>query len=689
MPRSIPSWLTEGFLSVQAAEGAGVRRGFCTLETPDNIARRLDPAMADRLEGQGIRFVIMSGVMGAGMRNARELVEANKPLSAALKKKGIRRVFYTQSIGTIFYEPFFAERPEAVDWIQRTPSGEIPTYYTLWFRYIPCISNDAFVGFVKELFSYVMTELDLDGIFTDNYGYYSYSCGCPHCVRKFRAYLDAKYPTPEARMARFEFDTPFDFVTPPPFKTLGLFSAHTGIPEPNQILDPVAQEWVRFRSEMIGRLTRELDAVIKGCNPQAIFFVNYVYGGTPGMNCTLFHGLWPEKVYPSCDLVSAEVAGPPSLNEGGVAQGRTLLMKVAKGFGIPLSTCTFDRPLAEFKRIFLAEGYAFNTAPVDLTGDIMRDDPPGWMRDYMQFDSRNRGLFGGASTVADMAVLHSFETLSFTCTYPHESLVLCEQSLLCGRFTFDTVFDSALDHLEAHRALFLANVVSMSRERAERIAAWVRAGGGLVITEDSSALNENMLPWKGEWLAPRKSRILADLLGIDWPLSGTRFAAVGKGRVAAVARVERPWKTGERRDESDQTRAASPLSYAGHSYGPTLPMLLKIPALAVNHAEILSAVDYALGGDRTVRLRADGPVITEVTRNTNGLFVHLLNWDEDSPVDNTAVSVRTPEGMVVKSARLLSPDREVAGGALRFELRAGRAELVVPRLVCYDVVHLG
>src|SRR5207253_3252788 len=116
--RVVPRWLSEGFLSVQTAEGRGLRRGFCTLETPDNIRRRLDCSMADRLERQGIRFVIMSGVLGAGTRDARECIEANKPLSLALKRKGIRRVYYTQSIGTIFYEPFFAERPEAVDWVQ-------------------------------------------------------------------------------------------------------------------------------------------------------------------------------------------------------------------------------------------------------------------------------------------------------------------------------------------------------------------------------------------------------------------------------------------------------------------------------------------------------------------------------------------------------------------------------------------
>ena len=286
--RAVPAWLREGFLSVQTAEGEGLRRGFCTLETPLNIERRLDPGMAEKLERQGIRFVILSGVMGAGMENARRMIRANKPLSRALKERGIRRVFYTQSIGTIFYEPFLDERPEAAEWLQVTPSGVKPTYYNLWYRRIPCINNPSFVAFVKELFDEVMTELDLDGIFTDNYGYYSYSCDCDHCRAAFRSWLERRYPDPESRRARFEFPLSFRHVSPPPFETLGLYSAHTSIPEQHQILDPVAQDWVRFRTDRVGELTRELNEVIKRRNPEAILFVNYVYGGTPGMNCAVF-----------------------------------------------------------------------------------------------------------------------------------------------------------------------------------------------------------------------------------------------------------------------------------------------------------------------------------------------------------------------------------------------------------------
>jgi hypothetical protein len=353
---------------------------------------------------------------------------------------------------------------------------------------------------------------------------------------------------------------------------------------------------------------------------------------------------------------------------------------------------------------------AFNTAPVDLSGDIMRDDPPTWMRDYLSFWTANRHLLGDARTEADCAVLHSFETLSFTARYPHESLVLVEQSLLCGGITFDVVFDEALTvsgDIDRYRCLVLANVISLSRQAAERIASYVRAGGALVATEDTALLDENMLPWKGEWLQPRPHHLLAELLGVEWPTEGIVHHRVGRGRVAFVANVLRPWQADAHRTEADQTQAATHLSFASHSYGPKLPMIVKIPALARNHSEILEAVEYALGAARTIVVTSGvnaapagrgvvgtsgvgaGPVVVpEVTRNDHGLFVHLLNWNEDEAAADIGVSVRLPGGMQVRSARVLSPDRETPDSEIAFSPRKGRVELSVPRLVCYAVVHV-
>jgi hypothetical protein len=668
-------------------EGDGVRRGFRTLESARNIAKRRDPNVADRLARQGVRFVIMHGVMGAGLASERDGITANKELSAALKAKGIRRVLYVQTIGTIFYEPFFAETPAAVNWVQRLPSGGIPTYYTQWFRYIPCINNDDFIAYVKKEIRTAMDELDLDGIFADNYGYYSYSCTCEKCQAKFRKYLAKKYPDEQSRRERFGFAS-IDFVKPPPFDVISYGAKHTLVPDDYQIVDPVSQEWIRFRCERLGEVTRELGAVVKEKNPDAIWFLNYLYGGTPGLNNAALHGAWPEKVYAQADLISAEVAGPPHVSAQGVAQGRTLLMKVAKSFGIPLSTFSGYGPLSEWTRLQLAEGMAFNAAPMDLCGDIWRDDPPAWMRSYLDFYQKNRERLGHAATVADCAVLHNFESLSYLGTFPQESLQLCEQSLVQGGIPFDIIFDRDLDHLEKYRCLFLANVVSMSRGTAERIAEYVRNGGSIVVTDDTSALNEQMVPWKGGWLDPHKTHVLCELLGLGetWSKSEMTLKQVGKGRVAVIPSVNRPWNPTAQRGRADQERATLSRITISHSYGPAMPAILAAESLSPSHESIVKAVEYVLDGARAIRLTAKGTVIPEITQNTHGMIVHLINWNERETVNNVRVSLRVPGDRQVGKLKLISPDPETPATNVPFERKNDRVDFVVPKLVCYAIV---
>jgi hypothetical protein len=675
-----PAWIYEGFMAVQAIENVphGLRLGLCTVETPVHVREQRDPGMANTLSRQGVDFVILDGVRGLGPEIDLAEVRANKPIARALKKTGIRRVLYTQTIGQIVHEPFFAELPEAAEWVQRGPDGQAPTFGPKWWQYIPCLNNPDFTAYVSRIIRDAMHELDLDGIFTDLYGYFSYTCACDHCRTRFQDYIDRKYPDPDQRMERFGSLAPFE---PPPFRTLGYSDYMTGIPEPNVILDPVSQEWIRFRCERLGEVTRELNETVKACNPDAILYVNYLYGGVPGLNNAAFHGAWPELVLPECDLFSAEVAGKPELLPSGVAKSRVVQMKVAKSFDIPVTPAVTRTELGDFKRLFLAEGMAFNTSRFDWVGPIRRDSPPDWMRSYVEFSRTNHKLLGRAATVSDCAILHSFETLSYTCSYPHESTVLCEQSLLQEGITFDIAFDAHLEDLERYRCLFLPNVVSMKRDTAERIAEYVRNGGSLVASEDTCVLNERMQPWRGERYRREKSHLLGELLQIAWPETGTLFEEVGRGRVAIVARIERPWQATPGGGDTDSYR-----TLLTHSSGPPLPLMACARELAVNHADIVAALDYALDGRRTVRIDARGPIIPEVTRKANGLFVHLLNWDEDRPLSDIAVSVLIEGDDPPETVRLISPDKETPAQDLEHVVQDGRTEFRVPHLVCYNVI---
>jgi hypothetical protein len=163
---------------------------------------------------------------------------------------------------------------------------------------------------------------------------------------------------------------------------------------------------------------------------------------------------------------------------------------------------------------------------------------------------------------------------------------------------------------------------------------------------------------------------------------------VDKGRVAVIPAVNRPWSTGAARGEARQEVATMSRSTGTHSHGPGMPMVLGVESLSPNHTEILKAVDYALAGARTIRVERPKEVIPEVTENANGIFVHLLNWNEAKPVTRIKVSLLAPADRKISKAELLSPDRETPAASLSFELKDGRIEFTVPNLVCYDVIVL-
>ena len=140
-------------------------------------------------------------------------------------------------------------------------------------------------------------------------------------------------------------------------------------------------------------------------------------------------------------------------------------------------------------------------------------------------------------------------------------------------------------NLGKYRCLFLPNVVSMSEASAKTIAEYVKRGGCLVATEDTGVLNEFLQPWKGERDRREKSHILGELLGFEWPEEETKFLEVNDGRVAIVGRVDRPDKAGGSISSDVQL---------SHSYGPEMPLYSFARELAVNHEEIVSALDYAL-----------------------------------------------------------------------------------------------
>ena len=91
----------------------------------------------------------------------------------------------------------------------------------------------------------------------------------------------------------------------------------------------------------------------------------------------------------------------------------------------------------------------------------------------------------------------------------HETTQGMYEALLRGRFAFDYVHEDRLEpeRLKKYRALLLPNIAMLSDRQCEQLRAYVRGGGSLVASFETSLYDEN--------LNPRSDFGLANLFGVS------------------------------------------------------------------------------------------------------------------------------------------------------------------------------
>ncbi|HEY8231048.1 MAG TPA: beta-galactosidase trimerization domain-containing protein [Vicinamibacteria bacterium] len=310
-----------------------------------------------------------------------------------------------------------------------------------------------------------------------------------------------------------------------------------------------------------------------------------------------------------------------------------------------------------------------------------------------------------------------------------EPLLGWYQALVEARIPFEMVHDQKLDsaNLSPLRTLVLPNVAALSDVQCAQLREFVRGGGGLVATSETSLYDETG--------RPRADFGLADLLGVSF-----------------VRRVPGPVRNGYLRLEH-QTAAGHPL-LAGLEDAPRIihgawlldvkpsvpfpnPPLTLIPAypdlpmekvyvrqpktdvpqaflrefgsgrvayfpwdvdrtfwevLAPDHLKLLrNAVSWATREEPPVSVVGPGVLDVTLWRQKDSLTVHLVNLTnpmlmkgplrELLPVGEQRVRLRLPVGARARAVRLL-----VAGGAPPVRESQGWLELVVPTVLAHEVV---
>ncbi|HWB98282.1 MAG TPA: hypothetical protein VG672_16330 [Bryobacteraceae bacterium] len=657
-----PQWVKQGLVMASNMEALSFvrRRGGQASNYTELWEKEQTEAAILELKKQGVNAVLVSLMKGAGIRAEADDIEAARKYVELAHRHGMKVGGYIGA--SIFFETMFEEEPDSPNWIQRDEHGK-PMYYnpTQTFRYMANRNQPGYRNFIKRVLKLGIGDLKMDFVHFDQMMWWRlpYVSQTDVDQELFRKFVRDRYP-PERMKVRFGYADLGKFRLP-----------EFGFTSPtitwSEVVEPLMQELMHFRSWTLAERFREYEEYIRQLNPEAALQANPSLD--PSANNAVQYGVDVPQLLSHGDIITSEERNEPQYTADGRLISRIRTYRAGRTMGKPIlfwqqPAVIVGRPahhiLKSEPRLRLAEALAFCDNCVGLTAGLdvgnARFAPNA--QKYIDFYWKHNDLLAGAESAAEVAVLRSFASVELNGAAVLPQVVLLEQSLIQAQIPFDTIFDRHLDKLNRYKVLVLANQDALSQEQVEKIRAFVQGGGALVATGNSSLYTE--------WRLRRPKPALSDVLGFETPPAHSKRGTFGSGRTVYLPLVE----------PAVQPPPAQ-LYYAFRNEFWKLPK---------NHAEIVNSVQWALGS-ATVRVTAPDWVAVEATeqKQKSRRLVHLVNYKTGAPVLNATVKLRVPEGKRLREVVAESPDT-AKPVPLRFTLEAGTATVTLPRLDVYSLL---
>lgn len=612
---------------------------------------RHSEAFVEAAHRRGVNQIWTHFWKGYGWEHEREQMERNRDLLAWCRARDMRVIAYF-TFGSLTPETLLLEKPEAADWLQVGEHGQWASYATAYqcFRARPCYNAQGWLDYLKEMLSFALRDIGCDGVHFDNVHNNPEpdSCRCGKCVSAFREFLTARYgpqtaATRAAGMARFGRND-FSQTARPWFNRFNQAVLQ------RVIKIPLHQEWVRFKTESMRRAIQQMADHIRRVKPDALVEANL--GGPIGSNNEYHRGTCAEINYPQVDLAFDETARRIGVGPNGQTLTRIREHKRARAA---------DRPAILYSKneLALAETFAFN--PGSFAGGGSRE-VNAWYHRHKRYQLDSR-------TLSEVAVLRHRETLAYNAVRPQLSAITLEQVLIENRIPWDMAWKGHLSDLGGCRLLILPDVECLADEEAELIAAFVRGGGSVLATEDVGRYDN----WRRLRQPP-----------LDGPIETAEQYAAAQQLFCALAELfgPDPAAGGEpiRRELPGGGRACylPKVDYAvelptGTEFWAVFPEHWAMPR---NAGEILSAIEWCLGGQRRLVVDSAQRVVVEHTAVGDEEVVHLLHCDEGEGPASAVVRLRRDAPSEVLAMGLgedLKPvDFRAKGGAVTVELKGFR-----------------
>lgn len=358
--------------------------------------------------------------------------------------------------------------------------------------------------------------------------------------------------------------------------------------------------------------------------------------------------------------------------------------------------------------------------------------------EYFQWTAKHDAHFKARRSIANIGVVIGQSTQLLypgpatvrSRAYMRETTEGMYDALLQGRFAFDYVHEDRLDaeRLKKYRALLLPNVAMLSERQCGQIRDFVKAGGSIMGSFETSLYDEN--------LNRREEFGLADVFGIS--KGGDVVGTNGNAYYARIGKpgVRQPHAVLEGFTDTNWIPGAQnriPLKAVSDALLTVVPGFVRYPPeLAyppVSRTNEPAVVLRETGGGRTayfsgdiersywltghgdlLRLmhnmirwltedehvvHVDGEGLIEMFcwETEPGYAVHLLNYTNPNahhgwmksvyPLGAQTIRMKLPVGVKVKSVELLRAERSVP-----FDAEGGLLQFKVPRIEDYEVAAI-
>ena len=368
------------------------------------------------------------------------------------------------------------------DWIAVEGNGRPRRHWASPEMWVTCGLGPYNFEFMTEVKREIMSRYRVDGIFINRWDG-SGMCYCEHCARNFRAATDHD------------------------------------LPRANDPQDPARRAYTTWRQQRLFDLWRLWDAEVRKINPNSCVIPNTGGGALSSLDMKAIGELAPTLI---ADRQARRGVMPPWANgknakEYRATMGRKPIVGIfSVGLEEPYRWKDSVQSDAEI-RIWALDGIANGLRPwfTKFSG-VLHD--PRWLKvveDVYRWHHRAERYLRHDTPLARVALVYSQQTAWFyggnrAGAKVEDHTLGWYQALIEARIPFEMVHDRLLDaaHVRQFRTLILPNIAALSNAQCDQLRAFVRSGGSLVATHETSLYDE--------WGVRRNDFGLGDLFGVSF-----------------------------------------------------------------------------------------------------------------------------------------------------------------------------